>query len=242
MGRTKRNKLLDDFIDFFYSGSIFLSLYVWGKTSKLWLAALTFCISLGLLFIVIRKYKRNRSKKLFESGIDDIDNMPGEVFEEYLLEHFKNLGYSGRLTPKTDDYGADLVLEKDGRRVVVQAKRWKMNVGVEAIQQVIGAIKYYDANKGMVVTNSSFTENAYNLANSNGIELWDRKKLIEIMCKSRGKEIIDNIVKGKPNKGQAIKSEEICPKCGQTLIVKKGRYGKFMGCPGYPVCKFTRNL
>jgi len=117
-----------------------------------------------------------------------------------------------------------------------------MNVGVEAIQQVIGAIKYYDANKGMVVTNSSFTENAYDLANSNGIELWDRKKLIGIMCKSKGKEIIENVVKDKQNKGEEIGGEEICPKCGHTLLMKKGKYGKFLGCSGYPVCKFTRNL
>ncbi|MGE5472678.1 MAG: restriction endonuclease [Ignavibacteriales bacterium] len=242
MSRGKKTTVFEDIVDTFYSASIILSIFVWGKTANIWLGALTFLGSLGLLYLAISKYKKNKRKKLFESGIDEIDNMRGEVFEDYLLEHFKNLGYSGHLTPKTDDYGADLVLKKAGRKVVVQAKRWKMNVGVDAIQQVIGAIKYYDANKGMVVTNSSFTENAYDLANSNGIELWDRKKLIEIMSKSKGKEIVENVVKEKRSKGEEVQNDEVCPKCGRALSMKKGKFGKFLGCSGYPACKFTRNI
>ncbi|HYE11156.1 MAG TPA: restriction endonuclease, partial [Patescibacteria group bacterium] len=163
----------------------------------------------------------------------------GVVFEKYLLEHFKHLGYSGHLTPSTADYGADLVLQKDGRRVVVQAKRWKNSVGVDAIQQVIGAIKHYDANKGMVVTNSTFTENAYELANSNGIELWDRKKLIEVMNKAKGKEIIDNIVKDNVISEAAITEEKKCPECKQAMVVRSGKHGKFWGCTGFPKCKYT---
>lgn len=37
-------------------------------------------------------------------------------------------------------------------------------------------------------------------------------------------------------------SDEICPNCGQNLIVKKGRFGKFLACPSYPECKFTKSL
>lgn len=36
------------------------------------------------------------------------------------------------------------------------------------------------------------------------------------------------------------KSEETCPACGQQLIVKTGRYGPFLACPGYPGCQYTR--
>lgn len=34
--------------------------------------------------------------------------------------------------------------------------------------------------------------------------------------------------------------EEKCPKCGSPLIVKNGRYGKFIACSNYPKCKFTK--
>ena len=37
-------------------------------------------------------------------------------------------------------------------------------------------------------------------------------------------------------------TEEICPNCGKNLVIKTGRYGKFMACPGYPACKFTKAI
>ena len=35
---------------------------------------------------------------------------------------------------------------------------------------------------------------------------------------------------------------ETCPKCGKTLVAKQGRFGTFLACPGYPKCRYTRNL
>ncbi len=37
-------------------------------------------------------------------------------------------------------------------------------------------------------------------------------------------------------------SEEICPECGRNLVVKSGRFGRFLACPGYPDCSFTMPL
>jgi DNA topoisomerase-1 len=34
-------------------------------------------------------------------------------------------------------------------------------------------------------------------------------------------------------------SEEICPNCGRPMVVKVGRFGKFLACSGYPECKTT---
>ena len=34
-------------------------------------------------------------------------------------------------------------------------------------------------------------------------------------------------------------SEEICPQCGRNLVVKMGRFGQFLACPGWPECDFT---
>ena len=38
------------------------------------------------------------------------------------------------------------------------------------------------------------------------------------------------------------KTEEKCPKCGEELVIKTGRFGKFLACSGFPKCRFTRNL
>lgn len=37
------------------------------------------------------------------------------------------------------------------------------------------------------------------------------------------------------------KPEQVCPLCGAELVLRKGRYGRFYGCSGYPACRFTRN-
>lgn len=33
-----------------------------------------------------------------------------------------------------------------------------------------------------------------------------------------------------------------CEKCGRNMVIKKGKYGKFLACPGYPECKNTKPL
>ncbi len=37
-------------------------------------------------------------------------------------------------------------------------------------------------------------------------------------------------------------TDEICELCGRNLVVKVGRFGKFLACPGFPECKTTRPL
>lgn len=37
-------------------------------------------------------------------------------------------------------------------------------------------------------------------------------------------------------------TDELCEQCGKNLVVKFGRYGKFLACPGFPDCRFTKPL
>ncbi|HLT58748.1 MAG: type I DNA topoisomerase [Limnochordales bacterium] len=37
-------------------------------------------------------------------------------------------------------------------------------------------------------------------------------------------------------------TDEVCPQCGRNLVIKWGRFGKFLACPGYPECKYTQPL
>ncbi len=38
------------------------------------------------------------------------------------------------------------------------------------------------------------------------------------------------------------KTNEVCEKCGKPMVIKIGRFGKFLACTGYPDCKNTKNL
>ncbi len=37
-----------------------------------------------------------------------------------------------------------------------------------------------------------------------------------------------------------IESDEICDKCGRKMLIKNGRFGKFLACSGFPICKNTK--
>jgi DNA topoisomerase-1 len=38
------------------------------------------------------------------------------------------------------------------------------------------------------------------------------------------------------------KTDEVCDKCGSPMVIKWGRYGRFLACSGYPECKNTRQM
>lgn len=39
-----------------------------------------------------------------------------------------------------------------------------------------------------------------------------------------------------------VETEEVCEKCGRKMVIKEGRFGKFLACPGYPECKNTKSI
>ncbi|MGP4064079.1 restriction endonuclease [Oceanobacillus sp. M65] len=119
-----------------------------------------------------------RENKLRKSGMLEVDTMSGRKFEEYLYALFKGKGYTVKITPASGDYGADLLLTGKGKKVAVQAKRYKEKVGVRAVQEVVSARSYYSVDECWVVTNSFFTEQAKKLASSNQVRLVDRKELM----------------------------------------------------------------
>lgn len=175
-----------------------------------------------------------RRKKYLDSGIAVVDKMAGEEFEKFLEAHFVGQNYKVKFTPKSNDYGADLILEKDGIRTVIQAKRWNEKVGIKAIQEIVGAVNHYNAQKAIVVTNNYFTSQAETLALSNSVELWNRDKLIMLMRANGSKETAESVI-------YKTVEDMNCPKCNSSLVQRTGKHGQFYGCSSYPKCNFTRN-
>ncbi len=111
----------------------------------------------------------------------DFNLMNGYEFERFLGELFKKMGYNVVNTKLSGDQGADLIIEKLGEKTAVQAKCYFDPVSNKAVQEVVASKNHYNCNKSLVITSSSFTKSAISLASSNNVELWDRKKLEEII-------------------------------------------------------------
>lgn len=125
--------------------------------------------------LALRLYELRR---LSRSGIADVDRMDGTTFEHFLTTLFRRLGYRVEHTGRRGDYGADLVVTKDGRRIAVQAKRWSKTIGVKAVQEAVAAKGMYRCAEALVVANRTFTRQARTLAEANGVMLWDRDVLV----------------------------------------------------------------
>ncbi|MFB6158692.1 MAG: restriction endonuclease [Candidatus Nanohalobium sp.] len=109
----------------------------------------------------------------------EIKNMSGHEFEGFLEELFDEMGYKAQQTKKSGDQGADIIAEKIGEKVAIQAKNTQAKVSNSAIQEVRAAIDHYNCNRGLVVSTSEYTQSAKDLAESNEIELWNKKNIMD---------------------------------------------------------------
>ena len=110
--------------------------------------------------------------------------LSGSDFENLLYRLFTAMGYAVQNTGKTGDQGGDLVANLNGQRIVIQAKCYSGTVGNAAVQEAVAAQKFYDCNKVLVVTNSSFTQEAMELAKVNNVELVGGGKLSELLLQN----------------------------------------------------------
>ena len=121
-----------------------------------------------------KKLSRNADNKL---SVKEIEHLDGFEFEQLIGDLFKKAGYKVRVTKKSGDQGADLIVEKDGVSTAIQTKKYSDSVGNKAVQEIVASMKYYDCDKAMVITTGDFTKSAYELAARNGVKLIDGKEL-----------------------------------------------------------------
>jgi len=121
-----------------------------------------------------------RAVQIGRAGIHQIDQMDGTTFEHYLEELLRTHGYKVKHLGRVGDFGADLLVELEGRRSVVQAKRYGSNVGIDAVREAATARQHYGTDGALVITNSTFTRAATELARTNHVELWGRSRLIHL--------------------------------------------------------------
>jgi HJR/Mrr/RecB family endonuclease len=130
-----------------------------------------------------RIFEANMKKKLQipkdGCSIVDVDLMSGDEFENFVAKIFSKLGYLTKVTQHSRDFGVDVIAEKDGIKIAIQAKCYTNPVSISAIQEVTAGMTHYNCQRGVIVTNRTFTKAAIELASSNSIQLWDRKKLEE---------------------------------------------------------------
>ncbi len=99
------------------------------------------------------------------------EDMSPIEFEHFVAMLFRKAGWSAEVSQASGDQGADVIAENGDRRAVIQCKLYSKPVGNKAVQEVVAARTFYHANLACVISNSSFTRSARQLAASSNINL-----------------------------------------------------------------------
>ena len=136
-------------------------------------------ITVLVAVLIVRLLKKIASWRLNHgSDMAAIDVMDGLVFEKYVAKLIKTQGYRNVQLTEEYDYGIDIIAERDGIRWGIQVKRYSGLVKAAAVRQAVTALRIYNCDRAMVVTNSRFSRIATELADSNSCVLIDRKTLL----------------------------------------------------------------
>lgn len=129
--------------------------------------------------ILIYLNKTKRAKEVMLST--NFSFMSPYDFEKFIANLFNSFGYKTNITSKTGDYGIDVIAENNSEKIAIQCKKYQEDnkVGNQTIQMLLGAMQLrgLKADKGIVITTSRFTRQAYKQAEDNNVELWDKNIL-----------------------------------------------------------------
>lgn len=114
----------------------------------------------------------------------DYTKFSGYDFEDYISKLLTSMGFVVEQTTYSNDGGIDIiaVYEKPifSGKYIIQCKNWQGNVGAPEIRDLFGVVMDQRANKGILITPSDFTEQAYAFAKGKNIELINGRGLKEL--------------------------------------------------------------
>lgn len=108
-----------------------------------------------------------------------LDAMKPREFEEFIGELFQQMGYDISITSLSADEGVDLFLEKEGRKVIVQCKRYKGSVGQPVVRDFFGTMVHNQVDQGFIVTTGTFSLPAQTWVEGKPIHLVDGAGLLD---------------------------------------------------------------
>jgi restriction system protein len=187
-----------------------------------------------------------RKRRLVDTNkdLDSIRALSWLEFEQLVAEAYRRKGYRVRenLTLGPDG-GVDVSLEKDGQLHLVQCKQWKsQKVGVKVVREMYGVMVDQGAASVIIVCSGMFTQEAKNFADSKPIDLIDGPQLTALIAGIQ----VGSVDVAAPVQAQPSTVSSSCPKCGSELIMRTARRGsnagnQFMGCSGFPKCRYTQD-
>lgn len=104
----------------------------------------------------------------------------GHEYEHACAKKLKKQGFTNvQVTKGSGDQGIDVIAHKNGKKYGIQCKYYSSPVGNHAVQEAYAGAKYYGCDYAVVMTNTTFTKSANELAKRIGVQLWENNKIDE---------------------------------------------------------------
>lgn len=145
---------------------------------------LPFAFTIGAGLSAYKQYKNTGLVNLVKvNGAENgLNSLTWREFEQMVGEAFRKQGFNVRETPGGPDGGIDLVLEKAGKKILVQCKHWKaQKVGVKTVRELFGVLIDSGADEVNIVCSGKFTDDAKSFVKDKAIYLIDGNTLLTLV-------------------------------------------------------------
>ncbi len=119
---------------------------------------------------------------------ENLEKFTPVEFEHLVASLFESQGYETQVSQASNDKGIDVIAKGETETLAIQVKQYSRGnkVGRPTVQQLAGARDQVNANKGVIVTSSSFTETAQSANRSYGanMELVNGQQLLKMLTES----------------------------------------------------------
>ena len=148
-----------------------------------WLAYAIGLVAIGMLGYFAWRIRKKLPRYQFAGRhwtLDDLMRLTPREFERLVAHVYRQLGYRTKENPhRGADGGIDLLLEREGARVVVQCKRWHDVVTVKPVRELWGVKDAMRAQGAILVTTGRYTTAAWDwAAQLPELELIDGRQLL----------------------------------------------------------------
>ncbi|MCH6483607.1 restriction endonuclease [Pseudoxanthomonas sp. LH2527] len=210
-------------------------------------------VFLGLCMIAagMSFFRARNTRRLLDTrtGLDSMAALGWRDFERLVGEAFRRRGYAVEETGLGGaDGGIDLVLRREGRRILVQCKQWRRErVPVNVVREMYGLLAHHRADEVRIAALVGFTPDAARFAAGKPIALIDGPALLAMIRQEQrtGGAAKGVQARGEPAisaKGPKDSSAPTCPRCDTAMVRRSNRRTgeTFWGCPAFPMCRGTR--
>lgn len=138
--------------------------------------------------------------------------MNPQRFEDAVAALFRQLGYEVKQTPYSNDRGKDAIAWKDGKKYLIECKRYAADrpIGRRDLQIFVAAMKEENAEAGFYINTGRFAKPAIEYAAQNQIELYDAEKFPLLVNAAF------------PNREELSSAKVKCLECGVVLTLSVG--------------------